>query len=435
MKNKNLYWSILSLIFAILILAACTTADPQATPQQPAATSIVNTPVPSVSPAEPLPTQTVPPQTETQPSPTVPALEDAKAFPDPALFAWQLVADGLEKPTDLAALPDDSGILLIVEQKGLIRIVQDGIVSAKLFLNLTDRVGDSGSEQGLLGIALDPDYAENGIFYLNYTDKNGDTVIARYHRMGGSIYGDADSEEVLLRVKQPYANHNGGDLEFGPDGMLFIGLGDGGSGGDPQGNAQNLNMLLGKMLRLDVRGKETYTIPVDNPYAAGGGRQEIWGVGLRNPWRYSFDSLTGDLYIADVGQNNYEEVHFLPAGSPAGVNFGWDYREGTHPYEGDIPDGVDLIDPVFEYDHGQGCSITGGYVYRGLALPEFYGIYLTGDYCSGQIWGLMRDSSGQWMSQRLFQVDANISSFGLDTDGEIYMLDHRTGGVFRLERQ
>lgn len=434
MKSKLFRGLSVCLLVPVLALAACA-PNPSGTPGSPLPTAVVNTTVPTAQPSEILPSATQPPIEDTLPVPTLPALEDATVFPDPTLFAWQLVADGLKKPTDLAAPEDGSGRLLILEQGGVIRVIADGELSAEPFFDLTDRVGADGSEQGLLGIALDPEYADNGIFYLNYTDKNGDTVIARYHSMSDGFRGDPASEEILLQVDQPYANHNGGDLEFGPDGMLYIGLGDGGSGGDPQGNAQNPNALLGKMLRLDVRGKDAYTIPADNPYASGGGRQEIWAVGLRNPWRYTFDSLTGDLYIADVGQNKYEEVHYLPAGSQGGVNFGWNYREGAHPYEGNAPDGANLIDPVFEYDHGQGCSITGGYVYRGQALPEFYGIYLVSDYCSGNVWGLMQDAGGQWQSQLLFQVAGNISSFGQDTHGEIYLLDHRTGGVFRLERK
>ena len=234
---------------------------------------------------------------------------------------------------------------------------------------------------------------------------NGATVVSRFQRAADGVHADPNSEQKLMVVEQPFANHNGGNLEFGPDGMLWIGLGDGGSGGDPNGNGQNPNQVLGKMLRIDVRGKDTYTIPADNPFANGGGSQEVWAIGLRNPWRYSFDRLTGDFYIADVGQNQYEEVDFLPAGSPGGANFGWNYREGMHEYKGNPPGGLSLTDPIFEYDHGQGCSITGGYVYRGSQLPEFYGIYLVGDYCTGNIWGLLRDANGNWGSQLLWQVD------------------------------
>lgn len=426
MKNKSVYRLTLGILITALVLAGC---GPAAT-EKPAPTSIVNTPLPSVTPAE-SPAAAI----ETQPVETEPAMENASAFPDSALFEWAPVVDGLVKPTDLTDPSDGSGRLLVLEQGGVIRIIEDGAMIPEPFLDLTDRVGSEGSEQGLLGIALDPDYAANGIFYLNYTDKNGNTVVARYLRAADGVHGDPASEQVILSVEQPYANHNGGDLEFGPDGMLYIGLGDGGSGGDPQGNAQNPDTLLGKMLRLDVRGKDTYTIPADNLYASGGGRPEIWAMGLRNPWRYTFDGLTGELYIADVGQNTYEEVNFLPADSPAGANFGWNFREGAHPFQGSPPEGASFVEPVFEYDHGNGCSVTGGQVYRGQALPEFYGIYLLGDYCSGIVWGMMRDSGGEWVSQQLFQLPANISSFGRDAGGEVYLLDHRTGGVFRLERK
>lgn len=420
------YRLLIGIVMAALIMAGCRPAGTAT----PAPTSVVNTALPTASPTE-LSTATP----EIEPTAVTPVLENAADFPDPALFTWNLVVDGLVKPTDLADMADGSGRLLVLEQGGVIRILENGSLSEQVFLDLTDRVGSSGSEQGLLGIALDPDYGENGIFYLNYTDKDGDTVVARYHRSADGVLGDPASEELLLQVAQPYANHNGGDLEFGPDGMLYIGLGDGGSGGDPQKNAQNPETLLGKMLRLDVRGKETYTIPADNPFAGGAGRQEIWALGLRNPWRYSFDSLTGDLYIADVGQNKYEEVSFLLAGSPAGANFGWNFREGAQAYEGNPPEGTTLVEPIYVYDHGQGCSVTGGYVYRGEKLPEFYGIYLLGDYCSGIVWGLMHGPDGKWVSQQLFQLPANISSFGRDASGELYLLDHRTGGIFRLERK
>lgn len=427
MKNKSVYRLFIGLVISALVLAGCgpTVTESSALPP------VVNTPLPTA-----VPTENSTATTEPQPTETAAAgMENATAFPDPAVFNWTLVVDGLVKPTDLVDPADGSGRLLVLEQGGVIRILENGALNPEPFLDLTDKVGSEGSEQGLLGMALDPDYAANGIFYLNYTDKNGNTVVARYQRAPDGIHGDPASEQVILAVEQPYANHNGGNLVFGPDGMLFIGLGDGGSGGDPQGNAQNPDTLLGKMLRLDVRGKDTYTIPADNPYADGGGRPEIWALGLRNPWRYAFDSLTGDLYIADVGQNTYEEVDFLPAGSPVGANFGWNYREGAHPYEGNPPEGASLVEPVFEYDHGSGCSVTGGFVYRGQALPEFSGIYLVGDYCSGIVWGLMRDSGGGWASQQLFQLPANISSFGQDANGEIYLLDHRTGGIYRLERK
>jgi glucose/arabinose dehydrogenase len=239
----------------------------------------------------------------------------------------------------------------------------------------------------------------------------------------------------LLSVDQPFANHNGGVVAFGPDGYLYLGLGDGGSGGDPQGNAQSLDTLLGKILRLDVDAGDPYVIPPDNPFADVGGRPEIWAYGLRNPWRFSFDRLNGDLYIGDVGQNAWEEIDFLPAGHPGGANFGWDYREGAHPFEGTPPAGLELIDPVVEYSlSGANCAVTGGYVYRGQNLPDFHGVYLYGDFCSGVVWGLLRLPDGSWQNAALFETGANITSFGQDEAGEIYLVD-RQGSIYHLAQR
>lgn len=400
-----------------------------AAPQAPAPATETSPP-PAAQPTETAPADTAPPQV-----PAAPQLEDARVFPDPGGFAWQLVASGLRRPTALADPNDGTGRLLVLEQPGLVRVILDGQLQPEPYMNLTDRVGPNASEQGLLGIALDPDFAASGVFYLNYTDQSGNSVISRFRRSPDGQSGDPGSEQVLLYVEQPYGNHNGGGLEFGPDGYLYIGLGDGGSGGDPQNLAQNVNTLLGKMLRIEVRGLDSYMIPADNPFAAGGGRQEIWATGLRNPWRYSFDRLTGDLFIADVGQNKFEEVNFLASGSPPGVNFGWPFREAAEPFKGSPPSGVDLLDPVIQYGRADGCSVTGGYVYRGQSLPEWYGIYLFGDYCTGSVWGLLRDTNGAWQMQRLFQQPASISSFGQDSAGELYLLDHAGGGLYRLERR
>lgn len=432
-RKQHLFPAIVLLL--ALTLAACSEVTPEVTPAPVIPTSAPSQALPTAAISDTQAPATEPQSTETQPAPQPAQPADATAFPNPDSFDWQAVASGFSQPVDLADPNDGSGRLLIVEQGGVIRIIENGAVSGEPFLDLTDRVGSNGSEQGLLGMALDPEYANNGIFYLNYTDLDGDTVVSRFQRVAEGVLGDPGSEQKLFTVDQPFANHNGGDLEFGPDGMLYIGLGDGGSAGDPRGNAQNANQVLGKMLRIDVRGKDSYTIPADNPYASGGGSQEVWALGLRNPWRYSFDRVTGDFYIADVGQNQYEEVDFLPAGSAGGANFGWDFREGQHEYEGSVPGGLDLIDPIFEYDHGQGCSITGGYVYRGSQLPEFYGIYLVADYCTGYIWGLLRDSGGGWLSQLLWDVDGTVSSFGQDSSGELYRLDHSGGTVYQLVRR
>jgi glucose/arabinose dehydrogenase len=321
---------------------------------------------------------------------------------------------------------DGSGRLFVIEKVGRIRIIENDQLLETPFLDITDRVGSNGNEQGLLGLAFHPQYQVNGRFFVNYTDTRGDTVIARFQVSSDPNIVDPGSEVPLLGIDQPFPNHNGGVLAFGPDGYLYAGLGDGGSQGDPNGNAQNTQVMLGKILRLDVDSADPYEVPADNPFG-----NEIWAYGFRNPWRFSFDKPTGDLYIGDVGQNQWEEIDFLAAGSPGGANFGWDHREGAHNYEGGGPEG--MIDPVAEYSHSEGgCSVTGGYVYRG-SMPEWNGIYLYGDYCTGMIWGLIQ-SDGGWQTQLLFDVDVTITSFGKDENGEVYLISDN-GGVFRLVRQ
>ena len=392
------------------------------------ACSETSTPVPStatvdsVTSTSPPPT-TIPATSTSTQNPPTDTPSGATTFPDPNAYAWQLLVSGPQRPTDLQA--DGSGRLFILEKDGRIRILQDGQLLEASFLDITDRVGSSGNEQGLLGMAFHPQYAQNGRFFVNYTDKNGDTSISRFQVSDDPNVTDPASEVKLLGVDQPFANHNGGVLVFGPDGYLYAGLGDGGSQGDPFGNAQNTGVLLGKILRLDVDSAEPYAVPADNPFG-----NEIWHYGLRNPWRISFDSLTSDLYIGDVGGGQWEEIDFLEAGSPGGTNFGWDFREGAHDHEGNVPAG--LIDPVAEYSHSEGgCSVTGGYVYRG-SMQEWNGIYLYGDYCTGFIWGLIR-SGDSWQNQLLFDTDVNITSFGQDESGEIYLVGD-SGEIYRLAR-
>ncbi len=365
------------------------------------------------------------------PSPT--PLPEA-SFADPAAYTWNLVADSFKRPLLVTNAGDSSGRLFVVEQEGKIWVIESGNTVANAFLDISAKVGSQGNEQGLLGLAFDPDYENSGNFYVNYTDLNGDTVIARFHISGDPNRADASSEETLLQVDQPYPNHNGGNLVFGPDGYLYAGLGDGGSGGDPHGNGQSLDTLLGKILRIDVKSGSPYSIPSDNPFASGGGLPEIWAYGLRNPWRFSFDSATGDLYIADVGQDAWEEVDFLQNGTAGGSNFGWNLFEGNHPYQGTPPDGATFVTPVAEYPHGGRCSITGGYVYRGAALPAWQGVYFYGDYCSGEIFGLLQHPDGSWESQLLYNLDINITSFGLDESGELYVVD-RNGGIYEFQDQ
>jgi len=350
-------------------------------------------------------------------------------FPDAQGYSWKLVTEGLNQPLDLQHAGDDR--LFIVEKGGTIRVVEGGVLRPKPFLDIRDRVGSRGSEQGLLGLAFHPLFSANGFFFVNYTDLKGNTVVSRFRVSADPAYADPGSERIILQVPQPYPNHNGGALAFGPDAMLYIGLGDGGAEGDPLGNGQRLDTLLGKILRVDVDSAEPYAIPANNPFALGGGRPEIWAYGLRNPWRFSFDPRTGDMFVGDVGQDKWEEIDYLAAGSPGGTNFGWNLREGAHPYKSEATSG--LTDPIAEYSHAEGCSVTGGVVVRSPSLPEWNGIYLFGDYCSGRIWGLLRDSNGAWQKQVLYHTDFSIVSFGVDSKGEVYLVD-LNGAIYRLER-
>ncbi len=396
------------LILLMLPMLACgtiSTPPPSGTPDSPTSTTL--------PPTQP-PTPTAIPPTDTPPS--------ASTFPDSNAYTWQPVTAGLERPVDLQ--PDHLGRLWLVEKLGHIHLLENGGLTSAPFLNIEDRVNSTANEMGLLGLALHPNFAQNGFFYVNYTGAGGDTFISRFTASGDSA--DPNSEVILLRVAQPYPNHNGGTLNFGPDGFLYIGLGDGGSGGDPHGNGQSLDTFLGKILRIDVDSGEPYAIPADNPFG-----DEIWAYGLRNPWRMSFDSATDDLYIGDVGQGTWEEIDFILAGAPTGQNFGWDHREGAHDFEGGGPAG--MVDPIAEYSHAEGgCSVTGGYVYRG-SMTEWNGIYLYGDYCTGFIWGLIR-SGEAWQKQLLFDTDVNITSFGQDANGELYILAD-SGGVYVLTRK
>ncbi len=352
-------------------------------------------------------------------------------FPDASKVSWATVVDGLDSPVGMANAGDGSNRLFILERAGRIRLIAGGQLQTTPYLDITDRVGSRGSEQGLLGIAFHPDFQKNGYFYLNYTDFNGNTQIARFHADPASNQAEAASQYILLTVRQPFPNHNGGGVVFGPDGNLYLGLGDGGSQGDPNGNGQALDTYLGKILRIDVNGSQPYIIPPDNPFI-GKGLPEIWAFGLRNPWRFDFDPLTHELFIGDVGQDAWEEIDYLPAGSAPGANFGWNYREGNHDYRGNPPPGITLVNPVYEYSHAEGgCSVTGGVVYRGQLLPAWQGIYLFGDYCSGKIWGLLRDANSNWQAQILFDTQFAITSFGRDEQGEVYLVDQR-GSVDKL---
>jgi glucose/arabinose dehydrogenase len=369
------------------------------------------------------PTET--PTSTPTPTPT-PTPVTVSELPDPSGYSWQEVVSGLDMPEGLMNAGDGSGRLFIVEQGGLILIFKDGALLPTPFLDLTQKV-DCCGERGLLGLVFHPKYSENGLFYVDYTEKTGNqlyTVIARYSVSANDPnQADPNSELRMLHIKQPFQNHKGGQLQFGPDGYLYIGMGDGGSQGDPEGNGQSLQTLLGKILRIDVDHNEPYAVPSDNPFVNGGGLWEIWAYGLRNPWRFSFDRLNGDLYIGDVGQDAWEEIDYLSAGSPGGENFGWSYFEGTHPYRGSPPAGMKFVIPVAEYSHDLGNAVIGGYVYRGVNLPAWQGVYLYGDYGSGRVWSLLHLKDGSWQNSEMFETGRQISSFGVDENGEIYLVD------------
>jgi len=414
---------------AILLLTACSQAPSSAV--QTAAVETVSAAMTSVgaSPATQPPSTLI--ATAAEPVPTPPMTQPPPprlALSDPAAYTWAMVMNGFDRPLDLQHAGDDR--VFIVEQAGRIWQATNWQRSEVPFLDLRSQVGTDGNEQGLLGLAFHPRFAETGWFYVNYTDLAGDTVIARFSVSDDSGRADPASETRLLTIDQPYANHNGGGMAFGPDGYLYIGTGDGGSGGDPLGNGQSLDTLLGKILRLDVDGGAPYAIPPDNPFAdRSEARQEIWAFGLRNPWRFAFDPATANLFIGDVGQGDWEEVNFQAGGSPGGANYGWNVREGLHAFTGDA--GLGMVDPVAEYGHDQGCSVTGGVVVRDPALPAWDGVYLYGDYCSGRVWGLLPIDDSSWQNQLQFDTDFNITAFGQDAAGGVYLLDQR-GGVYRL---
>ena len=357
----------------------------------------------------------------------------AQALSDPPDIILNLYGSGFTSPVHITHADDGSGRLFVVEQPGRVRIIKDGGTLAAPFLDISDRVSCCG-ERGLLSVAFPPEFSIKGHFYVDYTNLAGDTVVARYQISANPDVADASTEETLLIIDQPFANHNGGQLAFGPDGYLYVGMGDGGSSGDRFNNGQNTNVLLGKLLRIDVEaGITPYAIPATNPYRMRTGYQpEIWALGLRNPWRFSFDRLTGDLYIGDVGQNLYEEIDFQPAASAGGENYGWRIMEGLHCFDPIGCDSSGLTLPVIEYDHSQGgCSITGGGVYRGGFYPNLFGFYLYSDYCTGRIWGLKRNGD-LWQNQLLVDTPYTITSFGEDEAGTLYFSDSSNGDIYRL---
>jgi glucose/arabinose dehydrogenase len=386
-------------------------------------------------------------------------------------ISFNLVESGFDAPIQLTHAGDNSGRLFVVEQPGRIRIIEDNQVTG-IFLDISGRVrspaSGGGNEEGLLSVAFPPGYAAKGYFYVYYTNLNGNNQVSRFHLGQGPDAAEPDSEELILPLSHPtYGNHNGGQLAFGPDGYLYIATGDGGGGGDPEENAQNTASLLGKLLRIDVEPEEpapsptvtppasyahqvlfplifdlgnpfepvqpAYTIPPDNPFAGQQGtREEVWALGLRNPWRFSFDRQTGDLYLGDVGQGSWEEVNFQPASSQGGENYGWNIMEGQVCYNSPSCNTSGLTLPVSVYPtHSSGsCSVTGGFVYRGSDYPGMQGIYFFADFCNGKIWGLQREGDA-WVRQELADTDYMITGFGEDQGGELYLVD-RGGGVYQV---
>lgn len=399
------------------------TSPPLSEPESPTAVSTISK---TVEPTESA-TDTPPSATFT-PQPTVQLVDSLQ-------LVSVLPAGQLFKPVYLTHAFDER--LFILEQIGTIHIFDDGMLLPDPFLDIQERVNSNANEQGLLGLAFHPDYLENGRFFVNYTNIVGSTVIAQFNRLEANPnLADPNSEQILLTIEQPYPNHNGGQIKFGPDGYLYIGMGDGGSAGDPDNNGQNFATLLGNLLRIDVDAQENgtlYGIPPTNPFINDGAVQdEIWATGLRNPWRFSFDRLTGDLFITDVGQNAWEEVNFQPAASLGGENYGWNYFESVHCFSNPCPsDG--LTEPVVDYSHEFGCSITGGYIYRGEQFPELWGNYFFTDFCTGIIWAMVQQADGTWQSQIVFDSERLVASFGEDQNGELYLLDHQSGEILQIQ--
>ena len=344
--------------------------------------------------------------------------------PHSSIALKAVVKHQFSKPIFLAASPDTTNRFFVVEQDGRILIIKGTSVLQKPFLDINEKLS-TGGERGLLGLAFHPDFSSNGRLFVNYTRKEDRATVIAEYQMASNPNQASQKEIILLVIPQPYGNHNGGMIAFGPDGSLYIGMGDGGAGGDPKNYAQNKDVLLGKFLRLDVDQQRPYGIPSDNPFVNKGGRPEIFSWGLRNPWRFSFDRETGKLWAGDVGQNDWEEIDVIEKGK----NYGWRLLEGMHCFnpESRCRTANELIDPVTEYAHSSGrCSVTGGYVYRGTKIPALLGTYLFGDFCTGEIWGY---KDGR--TQPLLTTDQQISSFGEDRDGELYVVGYG-GEIFRI---
>ncbi|HXI23695.1 MAG TPA: PQQ-dependent sugar dehydrogenase, partial [Pyrinomonadaceae bacterium] len=341
---------------------------------------------------------------------------------------------GFSFPLAITNANDGSGRIFITEQAGRIRIIKNGALVANPFLDISARVTFAG-ERGLLGLAFPPGYTTKGYFYVDYINSVGNIVIARYRRSASDPdAADPASEQVVLTIAQSSTAHKGGQLAFGPDGFLYVSTGDDDKEGDPENHAQNAGLLAGKILRIDVEtgSPQTYTVPASNPFVGQPAyRPEIWALGLRNPWRFSFDRQTGDLYVGDVGQDFFEEVDFQTAGSSGGQNYGWRLMEGLHCYNPSTCDSTGLTAPIIEYDHSAGCAVMGGYVYRGSKFPSMQGLYFYGDFCSGRVWSI-RQQNGSWQTTSLLESGLHVSAFGEDEAGELYMADYGAGKIYAL---
>jgi glucose/arabinose dehydrogenase len=410
-----------TLLVGAVVLASCTADDPSPTSVPtltPAATAAATTA------ATPSPTPT--------PEPTATASPPMAAEPPP--IGLEVVGSGLSEPIGISPVPD--GRLLVNERAGRVLLLDPATGTIETALDITDRVlGEA--ERGLLGLALHPAWPDDPRAFVHYTDGEGRTVVSTFAPASiDPLRIDPASESVLLTVEQPYANHNGGQLSFGPDGFLYLGLGDGGSGGDPLGHGQNPRTLLGAILRIDVGapGPTAYAIPADNPFADGvGGAPEVFAFGLRNPWRFSFDRRTGALWIADVGQGAWEEVNRIEPAADAGANLGWNVMEGAHCYATPDCGTAGLTLPVAEYGHDRGCSVVGGYVYRGNEIAGLDGWYLFADYCTGAVMTVRSDASAtDGAPPVLLKTDAGVTAFGEAADGELYLTDIGAGIVYRI---
>ena len=347
-------------------------------------------------------------------------------------IAFERVFDGLNRPVAYLDANDGSGRFFIAEQDGRILVSTGGELLDTPFLDIADQVS-TGNEQGLLGVALDPGFSENGRVFVSYTNPEGDSRIVRYTVSADDPNQlDPDSAFPVLSLDQPYRNHNGGHVAFGPDGFLYIGFGDGGGQGDPDGNAQNPGVLFAKILRIDVSDdQDPYGIPADNPFASDSSFvPETFAWGFRNPWRFSFDRQTSDLWIGDVGQNDIEEIDLIPAGT-SGQNFGWSALEGNECFQDPNCDPSAYSAPVDQYSHEYGCSVTGGYVYRGPSIPDLVGTYLFADYCTGYLWGLTPNGDGTYTATDFLETEMNPSSFAEDSSGELYITD-LDGAIYRI---